>query len=209
MDAGLEDRFRDHTVDAGDERLLLTGAGAVGGEQANVGVREQVVVSARSDLLDVLTDRLSRVQAVTDRHVEVHDDQVIRCPFLLESLLDRVDGLLAVESHLALDLVLVEDACERVRAVEVVFDDENFGLYLTKTLIGCPRELLVLRCLYRLLYNLRRSRIIILLCHRFCGCSCRGTWFQLVLFIPIMIYRIVKRGNQKLILYITKVRHVI
>ena len=144
MDAGLEDWFRDHTIDARYESLLLASAGAVGGEQANVGIGQQVVVSTRSDLSEVLTDRLSRVQAVTDRHVEVHDDQVIRGSSLLESLLDRVNGLLAVEGHLALDLVLVEDACERVRAVEVVFDDKNFGLYLSKTCEGSPRELLVL-----------------------------------------------------------------
>ena len=64
-------------------------------------------MNASSNLLEVLADRFRRLQAVTDWHVKVHDDQLIHRIFLLKSLLDQIDRLLAVQGNLALHLVLV------------------------------------------------------------------------------------------------------
>ena len=84
--------------------------------------------AAGAHLLQVLADGLGRLQAVADGHVKVHDDQVVGGTLLLEALLDEVYRLLSVKRHFGLDLVLVEDAGERVRAVEVVLDNQDFCL---------------------------------------------------------------------------------
>ena len=79
----------------------------------------------------MLSDLLCGAEATADGHEQICDDQFVGHACSLEPLLDHLDGFLAVERMVRLQLVLLQDTYEGVRMVDVILDDQNLLLRIS------------------------------------------------------------------------------
>ena len=142
LDSSLEDRFGEHLVDIDSckLRIHLRNLLELRCEEADVGLcdshREYSNKSSVLLLLSqVVADHLSRLEAVTDGHVNVHNDQLVARARPLEAVLNHIEAFLAIRRQVVLNLQLFQLRRHGQRAEKVVIDYENLHVFIVDV---CP-----------------------------------------------------------------------